>query len=82
MNLAPVQIVEGRVARMGARTVAAAVRRSIHGGEKYPWPDYLVQRLTKAHYRSRIGDQRDYAQMVARERGHWLNAMEIRSHEF
>lgn len=57
--------------RHGARTVADAVRRSIHGGEVFPWPDYLVQRLTRAHYRSRIGDQRDYAQMVARARGFW-----------
>jgi hypothetical protein len=66
---------------MGARTVAAAVRRSIHGGEQYPWADYLVQRLTKAHYRSRIGDQRDYAQMVARERGHWLRPLDSTAKE-
>lgn len=56
------------MARNGARTIAAAVRRSILNGEQYPWADYLVQRLTRAHYRSRIGDQRDYAQMLARER--------------
>lgn len=57
--------------RTGARTVAEAVRRSIHCGEQYPWADYLIRRLTLAHYRSRIGDQRDYAQMEARQRGFW-----------
>lgn len=57
--------------RMGARTVAKAVRRCFYDGEQYPWADYLAKRLTVAHYRSRIADQRDYAQMVARERGFW-----------
>lgn len=60
--------------------MAAAVRRCIHNGEQYPWQDYLTRKLTVAHYRSRIGDQRDYAQMEARTRGIWprvtLSAME------